>query len=339
MSPPATTVAKPRQRARRPRQIKTGITPAMLETPADSLVVRSIGPIDRCKSLTIRLSEPSPGEECSIGLEPIASFRLSFMPPDHKGCVIEDQPALTKASLPCGHGFNAMALLYHFAKHSMTCPICRAGHAKVQMGELSIPSHVRAWFARHLEGVRADENREQIATDAIAAARILEQEVRIGVSLPMTRVVLLLYPYASLENSAEPILEMGLPLTSSLTLDILAFASSGYSLAQMNLNLLRFARRPLAFEIGVGIQNLIHGGLLLFRTNRFSVDGPASRMVFAQGTIAGAPGTVAGEPMAIQVESLGGVFSRLSWTVSVSTFSSILVAAANGRENDVMAAV
>ena len=304
--------------------------PPEVESP--SLTVRSIGPLDRCRSMLMSLSEPTPGEECSIGLEPIANYRLPFMPPDHKGCVIEDRPTLTKASLPCGHGFNAMALLYHFVKNSMTCPYCRAGHDKVQMGELSIPSHIRTWFTRHLEGVRADESRKQIATDAIAAARILEREVRIGMSLPITRVVLLLYPYASMENSAEPTLVMELPLTSSLTLDILAFASSGYSLAQMNLNLLRFAHRPQAFEIGVGIQNLIHGGLLLFRTDRFPVGGPPSRTVFASGTISG-------EPMAIQVESLGGVFNRLSWTVSASTFSSILIAAANGRENDVIAAV
>ena len=308
----------------------------MLEVDAPDtghrLTVRSLGAIDKCKSMVMSMSVPAPDEECGIGLVPIAEYRLPFMPPDHKGSVIEGQPTLTKASLPCGHGFNAMALLYHFAKNSMTCPFCRAGHDKEQMGEQSIPPHIRTWFSRHLEGARADESRDQIAIDAIAAARILEQEVRINVSMPTTRVVLLLYPYASMDNSVEPTLAMELPLTSSLTLDTLAFASYGYSLAQMNLNLLRFAARPQAFEIGVCIQNLFHGTLMLFKTARFPHAGPPSRMVHAQGSLSG-------EPMSVHVESLGGSFTRLSWTVSISTFSNILVAAAGGHENDVIAAV
>ena len=332
-SPPS-TVQRPRQRARRPRPLKVHPAP---ESQEPSLTVRSAGPIDKCKAITMSLSEPAADEECGIGLVPIADYRLSFMPPDHKASVLEDRPALTKASLPCGHGFNALALLYHFAKNSMTCPFCRAGHDKERMGVLSIPAHVRAWFTSHLEGVRADENREQIAMDAITATRILEQEVSIGVSMPMTRVVLLLYAYASGDNRAEPTLVLELPLTSSLTLGTLEFASSGYSLAQVNLSLLRFPSRPVAFEIGVGLQNMLRGSLSLFRTVRFPATGPHSRIVFAQGNMNG-------EPMAIEVESLPSVqgldmFARLSWTVSVATFSSIIIASASGRENDVIAAV
>lgn len=333
MSPPAvSTNARPRQRARRPRQLKNQ---SAVSEP--SLTVRSIGPIDKCKAITMRLSEPAADEECGIGLVPIADYRLSFMPPDHKGGVLEDQPTLTKASLPCGHGFNALALLYHFAKNSMTCPFCRAGHDKVQMAELSIPAHLREQFSYHLEGVRADENREQIAIDAIAATRILEQEVSIGVSMPMTRVVLLLYAYDSGDNRAEPTLVLELPLTSSLTLGTLAFASSGYSLAQVNLNLLRFPSRPQAFEIGICLQNMLRGSLLLFKTARFPAAGASHRVVFAQGNIPG-------EPMAVEVESLPGVnginmFQRLAWTVSVATFSSIIIATTSARENDVIAAV
>ena len=338
MSPPtaASSARPPRQRTRRPRQLKT-TTLVIPEPQPPTLTVRSIGPIDKCKSLLMSLSEPTPGEECSIGMEPIADYRLSFMPPDVKGSPLEDQPSLTKATLPCGHGFNAVALLYHFAKNSMTCPYCRAGHDKVQMGEQSIPVHLRACFASHLEGVREDENREQIAMDAITATRILEQEVRIGVSVPMTRVVLLLYAYASVDNRAPPTLVLELPLTSSLTLGTLAFASSGYSLAQVNLSLLRFPSRPQAFEIGICMQNLLHGSLLLFQTARFPAVGANHRLVFAQGS-------TPGDPLAVEVESVPGIdgqnmFQRLSWTVSVATFSNIIVAAASGRENSVIAAV
>jgi hypothetical protein len=300
-----------------------------------SLVVRSVGPMNRCKSLTLTLSEPAEGEECSIGMEPIAAYRLPFIQFD--AAPREDMPALTKASLPCGHAFNALALLYHFAKNSMTCPCCRAGHEKVQMGELSIPSHVRKAFSQHLESVRIDETREQIASDAIAATRALEQEVSMGAPLPMTRVVLLLYAYDSVDSTLERLV-LELPLTSSLSQGDLAFASYGYFLHQLNLNLRLLSIRPRAFELSVGLASFLHGPLPLFRTVRFPAEGAGRRVVFASGR-----GSAA-DSMAIEVEtSLGQdnyqVFTLLRWTVSVAMFTSLLLSATQYASDEIFAAV
>jgi hypothetical protein len=249
------------------------------------MLVRSAGGGSRFKSIQLSLSEPAEGEECHIGLEPIAEYRLSFMPQESALSVVEDHPALTKASLPCGHGFNALALLYHFAKNSMTCPFCRAGHAKTLMSEQSVPLGAREHFARHLAAVRAEENREQSEMDAVEATLVMEQEVRRSNGfLPLTRVVLLLFAYDSMDGSGapEPMLALELPLTSSLSMGTLVFASFGYSVAQLNLNLLRLPTRPTGFEIAIGLQSLYHGSLPLFRTARFPSTGPEQRVVFAR---------------------------------------------------------
>ena len=295
------------------------------------------------KSIQLSLTEPAADEECNIGLEPIAEYRLPFMPADASLSVTEGQRALTKASLPCGHGFNALALLYHFTKNSMTCPFCRAGHAKVLMSELSIPLSVRGHFTAHLAAMRAEENKEQTEMDAIEATRVMEQEVRRSNGfLPLTRVVLLLFAYDSMDGSGatEPVLALELPLTSSLSLDTLVFASFGYSVAQLNLNLLRLPTRPTGFEIAIGLQSLYHGSLPLFRTARFPSTGPEQRVVFARDLHPS-------EAMAVHVSTMAGVegfsvFCRMTWIVSAPTFSNMLVEAARvqaGGDGMVMAAV
>jgi hypothetical protein len=182
------------------------------DTRTYTLVVRSLGWAGKAKILALDLSEPEQDEECSISLEKIREYRLPFMPDDPENkqgtaSPLASQPHLTKASLPCGHGFNAMALLYHFAKNSMTCPFCRAGHEGVLMGELSIPEHARQHFAMQLEKARAEDRRERLASDTQAAARLLEQEItarqQLGIEmfLPLARVMLIVNAYESFPSS------------------------------------------------------------------------------------------------------------------------------------------
>jgi hypothetical protein len=336
------TTTRTRQPRKRQRAAKSKPVPSVLcfnpETKEHSIVVRSSGPIECSKSVTLVLVVPAEDEECTITMEPIAQYRLPFLPAEAMACVWTDRPTLTKAILPCGHGFSAMALLYHFAKNSMTCPCCRAGHDGTQMGLQSIPVHLRDKFARHLETVQADETREQIASDAIAATRALEHEVRMGVSLPMTRVVLLLFAYDSPDDgrsaSVEPRLVLELPLTSSLNLGNLAFASYGYFLHQLNLNLRLLPIRALAFEVAVGLQNFLHGSTPLFRTARFPAEGAGRRLVFAAGS---SPLT---ESMAIEIETTVGhdgcqFFTRLCWSVPVDTCSNLLIGVARANEGEV----
>ena len=364
MSPPTAEVNNSNNNRKRQRQVQhaarkirvmQGIPIRNRETGQYTLLARSAGLARQSKTLLLELSEPTPYEECIIAMEAIKDYRLPFMPAGMHDGVVEAMPELTKASLPCGHGFNALALLYHFAKNSMTCPFCRAGHEKHQLNLNSVPKHLRWHFTRHLEATHAEEAREQIAADAATAANMLEQEVSRGAGtsfMPMTRVVLLLFAYGSADSSnnqgqtggtgpaEDPMLVLELPLTSSLNLATLAFASFGYSLAQLNLNLLRLPTRPQSFELAIGMQSMFHGSLTLFRTTRFPAVGPEHRVVFARDMPA--EGSLS---MAIQVSTMPGVhgmnvFYRMSWTVSIDAFASMVMHAARESGGDnVIAAV
>lgn len=276
------------------------------------------------KSMILDMSEPAPDEECSITLERISEYRLQFMPLG--GCPVKDKPLLTKATLECGHGFNAMALLYHFAQNSMTCPCCRAGHEGVQMNEPSIPGHIRRQFLRQLDKVRAEDRREQIEADSAIAAQIIHHEVNQGVDgrgfelfLRVNRIVLILYAYETVD-SLTPILIQELPLSSSRGLeDLMTFVSSGFCLRQLALNLRSLPMRAGAFEAVVATRNLFDGVMELHRSARFE-SGTADPVMVQRMEGAG-----------MRVETLLGQggqaqeISKFTWTVPRATFANMLV--------------
>jgi hypothetical protein len=75
----------------------------------------------------IYITEPRSNTEiCSITLDPIqenptiCDFQISGTP-------LQSKPNHSCIQLSCNHRFNGMALLIHFAKNSMTCPMCRSG--------------------------------------------------------------------------------------------------------------------------------------------------------------------------------------------------------------------
>ena len=298
------------------------VTTYDVETGTYTLLVRSSHGL---KSLVLRLSEPCPEEECGISLEGMSKCRLPFLP-ESTGVAwspLEDQPLLTKASMPCGHSFNGMGLLYHFAKNSMTCPLCRAGHIGTVMGEKSIPEHVRRLFTTHLAKVRAEDAREQVTQDSLEVARILENEVvDFEVILPLTRVILILCAYESLDSSGPGVLSLELPLTSSQTHDMLAFGSSGYCLRQLALNLRFLPMQVRAYEISVGVRNLFGAeDIMLFRTVRFEA------VAGARLTVASALQEGYESSAVVEVHCAVGSkdFINVSWTVRQSVFSALLV--------------
>jgi hypothetical protein len=77
-----------------------------------------------CK-IVVRLEAPAPGEECPLTLSPIAEDSLEFLQPTT--AYLTAFPAYKKMTLPCGHGFGALSILYHFARRNMLCPCCRRG--------------------------------------------------------------------------------------------------------------------------------------------------------------------------------------------------------------------
>jgi hypothetical protein len=78
----------------------------------------------------------------------------------------------------------------------------------------------------------------------------------------------------------------------------------------MNLNLLLLPTRPRAFELAVGMQNIIHGSMPLFKIVRFPAEWAGHRIVFASDNVT----------MAVEVETALGsdnyqVFTRFCWGV------------------------
>lgn len=293
------------------------------ETQEFRLTLRSTGSSAKCKLLTAVLSEPAADEECPITLEPMAGYTLPFL--EAGACVWEGQPELTKARLPCGHSFNALALLYHFAKNAMTCPCCRAGHDKAVLAETALPPHLKWAFTRHLLQLRAEETRDQITADALLAANTLQNEVSVS-HLPasMARVMLFISAWDSMEDSssASPPLVLQIPLTSSLSQTAMVFESYGYNLHHLNLNLRLLPFRPAAFDMSVAIISQFHAGVL-FKTARFPMEGPGTRVVFAtepsdDGSFQGIEVETA--PFADGMQN----FTRLRWAVPLHVFAAYL---------------
>lgn len=304
-----------------------------------ALRVWSGGHLDCTPGITLTLTAPEPGEECTITMEPIAEYRLPFVPDTFKKqWLIKGQPALTKATLPCGHGFSALALVYHFLKNSMTCPCCRAGRANERMGEQFVPAHMRRFFSKQLARCRTEEEQEQIATDAVAAAQMLHYEVSYEIlALPVTRLVLSLYAYSSPDRSSspEPTLALELPLTSSLTTGTMECVSYGYSLHQLNLNLGILPMAISAFELGIGVRSLHQhelSSVALFRTVRFSV--PEEDAATRNGNIvmprlipaAGGDPRLNIEVRMLHTRGVGNPqFARIAWQIGVQEFTDLLV--------------
>jgi hypothetical protein len=145
-------------------------------------------------ALTVTLSIPRDDDECPLTLETIRASRLDFLP-DAVFC--PERPQHSKLTLPCGHGFHALSLLYSWCKNGMRCPCCRAGH-KGRADPACLPGHFRA--------AMADRVRETLGTE-----READRPVRIyGVTVPysaLSRAGCLMMTMAFFErvDSAEPL--------------------------------------------------------------------------------------------------------------------------------------
>ena len=228
---------------------------------------------DEKKTVLLSLSQPAEGEECGIGMEPIAEYRLEFFPEEHPGphCVIAEAPQLTKATIvDCGHGFNALALLYHFAKNDMTCPFCRGGHSKLSMSTKSVPAHLRAVVEQQLELSRREARRNQNDDDSLDALVMLHNEVNLHTLSMVNRQVLILYAYVN-EDSISPLLVQEIPLESSQSRGLLCFTSSTYSMRELTRNL-RLCYAPLrSYELAVATRGAFSEATVLVRSLRFTL--------------------------------------------------------------------
>ena len=130
-------------------------------------------------SVPLLISIPDPGDECPITAMPIsdpsATADLTFIP-ENLRVFCPARPTHTKATLPCGHSFSAMHLLYYWARKSMRCPCCRDGTDAPATTE-SIPKHFRSEMARKIESsmvqeaLEVDEENQQAAFFVAQALR------------------------------------------------------------------------------------------------------------------------------------------------------------------------
>lgn len=251
-----------------------------------SLVVRSEGTIDKCKTTRLVMSAPQPEEECCISMEPIAEYTMGLEqranePPVQS--MVPQSPLLTKATLPCGHGFSALGLLYHFAKNEMTCPCCRSGHARERMSRRSIPQHVRPALEQRMSKSREEERVEQILSDTVTVAAILEHEVNNAAPpndpfVRVTRRVLIMYAYEAL-NSLAPSMAQEIPLvTQHRPGTRLELCSSGFSMRELNRNLRSLPVAVRAYELVIASRSMYYGVSTVIRSQRFEL-GSASPAV------------------------------------------------------------
>ena len=162
---PRTPSKQPSKRAKRP---KASHPPARPET-SEPVKYELVGMLARgerypedVKTITVTLSIPAPDDECPIALEPIGTATLACMPACH---FLDGRPEYSKMTLPCGHSFSAMVLVYSWCKCKMLCPCCRRG-LECRANPNHLPAHfreqLRAQVASTTQTEQHDDEREAI---------------------------------------------------------------------------------------------------------------------------------------------------------------------------------
>ena len=128
----------------------------------------------RGTSIALTISIPDAAEECPITSlsmsDPSGTDDLHFLEAD---CRVFDRsrPMHTKATLPCGHSFSVLHLLYYWCKQNMRCPCCRDGIDNLARTDC-LPYHVRHDMAQRIETLRREEAQELLEDDRRAATLV-----------------------------------------------------------------------------------------------------------------------------------------------------------------------
>jgi hypothetical protein len=158
---------RPRVPCAKARQQQVAAAAAALPLGTYPATLSSIGGQD----MRVTLSAPDDGETCPLTLSPIAEDALDFLQGRTFSALMPGHKRLT---LPCGHAFGALSIVYHFARQNMLCPCCRAGF-KHRVSFDSIPAHLRTDMARHVNSEHINDMEEQTAADAGIARALLMQ--------------------------------------------------------------------------------------------------------------------------------------------------------------------
>eukprot|EP00961_Rhodomonas_salina_P206315 2785008-Rhodomonas_salina.1 len=186
------------------------------------------------------ISEPDPEDVCCILADTIVDAKLEWLD-DSLDFFTAVNTSAKKATLPCGHSFYALALLYHFSKNNMRCPVCRGGEDNT-LNSQCIPKHLRhAMTARVTDTTKreAEESEQDEHEQTMAEVQRVVQENMLDIleivrassqsstnSLNMVTHPFTLTIFMYCENQNTPASHLVFPLYPSPTED-LAFHISG----------------------------------------------------------------------------------------------------------------
>jgi hypothetical protein len=219
----------------------------------------------------INVSIPTPLEECPITMEKISEYKLDFL--DESQTLFKGRVKYTKATLECGHSFNALAVLYHFVRSGMKCPCCREGHAD-KLSDTSIPEHIRKPMLDHYRHEMRSDEREADLESARAIVDLLQSEVGAGnvhTFLEMHTVELFIYSYESMD-SLMPIDIKQMTMRVAEEGQDISCSTFGYDMRTCAINRRLMPIEANVFELVVGTRNLYNGTLMLDRTEKFHVN-------------------------------------------------------------------
>ena len=128
------------------------------------------------QSLSVILCTPDANDECPLTLDPIAQDSLSFL--GDVSCsklrsFYKHAPVLRKMTMPCGHSFGALNLVYHFARNSMFCPCCRDGLSG-RLKASSLPLHLRGPIYSRALSEKRNQQQEELEEDRMVAEALSE---------------------------------------------------------------------------------------------------------------------------------------------------------------------
>jgi hypothetical protein len=119
------------------------------------------------RAVRVRLTAPAAGEICPLTVSLVSEDELDFVP---GATFLEASPLLKQATLPCGHAFGALSLLYHFARRNMLCPCCRRGPSS-PIDAKYIPKHLRPAIVARVAKELQQDQAEQISEDLALATQ------------------------------------------------------------------------------------------------------------------------------------------------------------------------
>lgn len=259
-----------------------------------------------------KLEEPVPDEECPMTLEPIATYELECT----AGLNISPTtPTKTKLTLPCGHGFSAIACLYYFVKKEMKCPLCRHGFDS-RMNPESLPAHLKDKIMKHVTKQWNEDQVEEESDNFQTSVSIMMMDLQDSFITfhDNHTIVLVVYCYNE-DDDTVPHASFDLEMKSSVVGDNIQFMLSRYALRSLSTNIRQCAVLKIV-QFAIGIRCAQRDFMFLDRSSKVSID--------SLGTTRIIPGQRTSEFRIEGVLQEGLSFLDLKWSISSNGFSAVV---------------